>query len=193
MSSTLALEALLELPQELLSTIFLFIPSIMELGRIAFVCKKFRMILLSDLGIWKHHCKLFWRCKDFDKKVDLEVIVKHAQDSASWPWFARCFSTEKKSDEETLAFAWHFMDELLTLGNYFKKKKDCNFEKDDSRMAKWRDLQLKCFLPQKLFILGNAYMEEDKEKEGEKFIFYFDFFTLEFTGSMLEIAMKEIG
>lgn len=87
---------LLSLPEEIFLNFFSWIDSLKELGRLAFVCKKFYFLLHEEI-LWKRLCCKYWNEKELSKiLIDLEFVQRES--GKDWFWFAKCFSNEEKED-----------------------------------------------------------------------------------------------
>jgi hypothetical protein len=86
-----------ELPPELLSVIFFFVPCTKTLGTLMRVCRRFYECLRKEQNLWMKLCLQFWQNKDFHLKVDLFKILQEFfkfQGQVDWLWIASCFSHE---------------------------------------------------------------------------------------------------
>jgi len=90
-----------ELPPEILSVIFSFVPCTKSLGRLLRVCKRFQERLKLDQHLWKNLCLQFWNDRGFQNKVSLEKIfleVNSFDASRNWTWFASAIAWEDREN-----------------------------------------------------------------------------------------------
>jgi len=117
-----------ELPAEILTAIFFFVPCAKALGGLLRLCKTFNECLKKEQKIWRNHALQFWQDKGFSQKVSLERVVAELQvlePMKDWLWVSACFVREDTS----CGFSWRKFStisgrSLVSVGE-MKKHKLC--------------------------------------------------------------------
>jgi len=101
-----------QVPKDVLSVLFSFVPSTRDLGSLCCVCKRFNKLLQEDTKPWIYLCLKWWTQNDFDMQISLEKeVVKECVQldcRKNWKWLGSCIAQEDAHNGPTWV---HFYDD----------------------------------------------------------------------------------
>jgi len=99
-------------PRDVLSLLFSYLPSTRDLGNLSCVCKRFYLHLKEDNKLWECLCTKWWAQKEFnlEEALEKEIVRECAalDRSKGWSWFGSCLAHEDAQNGLTWA---HFYDD----------------------------------------------------------------------------------